>query len=160
MVDTNPAGSVRWAFVGGLPDGVRVESAVADGVPDTVRLRRLAREPLYDVVLLDSGPSEQRVIAEAADRWIGVASLWNRPDPWKLLVDEVTGANGRHLPAGWDERWLAVMRANRWTVPWRLAPGDFDGMFAPFPVTGCARGVPLCLSSTPSWSCGDRFGEA
>ncbi|MFI6688423.1 hypothetical protein [Streptomyces sp. NPDC050485] len=138
VVDADPAGFVRRAFAGGLPDGVRVESAVAHGAPDTVRLRQLAREPLHDVVLLDSGPSEQRTIAEAADRWIGVASLWHRPDPWELLVDEVTDANSRRLPAGWDRRWLAVMRANRWKVRWRLAPGDFEGMFAPFPAAGCA----------------------
>ena len=111
---------------------------MAGGAPDAVPLSQLAHEPLHDVVLLDSGPFDQRIIAEAADRWIGVASLWNRPDPWELLVDEVTGANGSRLPAGWDRRWLAVMRANRWTVRWRLAPGDFEGMFAPFPAAGCA----------------------
>ncbi|MFD6334245.1 hypothetical protein ACFWGI_32320 [Streptomyces niveus] len=138
VVDTDPVGFVqRRAFTGGLPDGVRLESAVTGGAPDTARVRQLAREPHHDIVLLDSGPSEQRTIAEAADHWIGVASLWMRPDP-ELLVDEVTGANGHRLPTGWDETWLTVMRANRWTVRWRLAPGDFDNMFAPFPAARCA----------------------
>ncbi|MEV7889915.1 nucleotide-binding protein [Streptomyces sp. NPDC002817] len=149
VVDADPVGSVRWAFTGGLPDGVRVESAVTDGVPDPVRLRQLARDPLYDVVLLDSAPHEQRIIAEAADHWIGVASVWHRPDPWQLLADEITGANGQRLPAGWDQRWLAVMRANRWKVRWRLAPGDFEGMFAPFPATGCAGIVVLGARKQP-----------
>lgn len=148
VVDADPAGSVRWAFTGGLPDGVRVESAVLGGAPDTERVRQLAREPLQDIVLLDSGPLEQRIIAEAADHWIGVASVWHRPDPW-LLADETTGANGQRLPAGWDERWLAVMRANRWTVRWRLAPGDFEGMFAPFPAAGCAGIVVLGAREQP-----------
>ncbi|MFF2374849.1 hypothetical protein ACFVUW_10750 [Streptomyces xiamenensis] len=69
--------------------------------------------------------------------------MWHRPAPWGLLVDEITGANGQLLPAGWDDRWLAVMRANRWAVRWRLAPGDFAGMFAPFPAAGCAGVVLL-----------------
>ncbi|MCZ1011925.1 AAA family ATPase [Streptomyces lydicus] len=138
VVDADAAGYVQRAFTGGLPDGVRVESAAAGGAPDTVRLRQLARDPRHDVVLLDSGPSDQRVIAGAADGWIGVASVWHRPDPWELLVDEITSANGRRLPAGWDERWLAVMRAQGWTVRWRLAPGDFEGMFVLFPAARCA----------------------
>ena len=138
VVDTDPAGWVRKAFTGPLPDGVRIEREVANGAPDTERLRQLARQPLHDVVLLDSGPTEQRTIAEAADHWIGTASLWHRPDPRNLLVDDSTDANGRSLPAGWDEMWLTVMRTNRWMVRWRLAPGDFDGMFAPFPAARCA----------------------
>jgi hypothetical protein len=138
VIDTDPAGWVRTAFTGPLPDGIRIEHAVAGGAPDTERLRQLAHEPLHDVVLLDSGPTEQRTIAEAADHWIGTASLWYRPNPRNLLIDEITDANGRRLPAGWDEKWLTVMRANRWTARWRLAPGDFDGMFAPFPAARCA----------------------
>ena len=49
-----------------------------------------------------------------------------------MLVDDITGANGNRLPKEWDQRWLAVMRSNRWKVNWRIAPGDFEGMFAPF----------------------------
>lgn len=111
---------------------------MAHGAPDTVRLRQLTREPLYDVVLLDADSTEQRTIAEAADHWIGVASLWHRPDPWGVLAEETTSANGRPLTFGWDGRWLKVMRANQWMVRWRLAPGDFEGMFAPLPSARCA----------------------
>ncbi|MFD3967474.1 MULTISPECIES: nucleotide-binding protein [Streptomyces] len=143
VVDADPAGWVRVSFTGDIAEGVRVEHAVAHGAPDTARLRQLAREPLHDVILLDADPTEQRTIAEAADHWIGVASLWHRPDPWGVLVDETTGANGRPLPSGWDGKWLAVMRANRWMVRWRLAPGDFEGMFAPFPSARCAGVVLL-----------------
>ncbi|MFF8883130.1 nucleotide-binding protein [Streptomyces flaveolus] len=138
VIDTDPAGWVRTTFTGLLPDGVRIEHAVAGGAPDTERLRQLAHKPLHDVVLLDSGPTEQRTIADAADHWLGTASLWHRPNPRNLLIDDITDANGHRLPAGWDEKWLPVMRANQWTVRWRLAPGNFDGMFAPFPTGRCA----------------------
>lgn len=138
LIDADPQGHLRRMFALGLPKEVRVESAVTGGELDLARLRQLARDPLHDIAILDSSPYDQRTVAEAADRWIGVASLWNAPDPWEMLVDEVTGANGRRLPAGWDERWLSVMRANQWAVRWRLAPGDFEGMFLPFRATQCA----------------------
>ncbi|MFJ9380168.1 hypothetical protein [Streptomyces sp. NPDC101455] len=98
------------------------------------RLRDHAVGAGAEIVLLDCGPMDQDLIAEVADYWVGVTNVWQRPT-WQdtsvvTLVAE--DANGRVLGDGWQERWLDVMRAHRWRVHWRIAPGiGFEQQFAP-----------------------------
>ncbi|GAA1339057.1 hypothetical protein GCM10009647_082260 [Streptomyces sanglieri] len=79
-------------------------------------------------------------MACTADYWIGVTSLWRRPsrqDPTVTVLAE--DASGRPLPEGWHERWLDVMRAHKWHVRWRIAPGvSFEDQFSPYDDHECA----------------------
>ncbi|MEU5417814.1 hypothetical protein [Streptomyces sp. NPDC020667] len=113
----------------------------ADRLGDRVRER--AEASGRDVVLLDAGPDGQRAIAQAADAWLGVVALWQKPR-WghPLLTDEVLGGDGHVLPDGWEQQWLRTMRAHRWQVTWRMAPREAGEMFAPFDPEQCA-GVAL-----------------
>ncbi|MCF3105958.1 hypothetical protein IPZ58_30935 [Streptomyces roseoverticillatus] len=67
--------------------------------PDADRLGERVRERAAttgrDIVLLDASLDGQRAIAQAADAWLGVVALWQRPR-WDhpLLTDEVLGADG------------------------------------------------------------------
>lgn len=145
LVDTDPNGHAHLQV--SPPPGLHVERP---GVLDPDHLRQLAVSGHHDIVILDTQPADQTRAAELADYWLGVAPLWQQPsrNGW-FLVEETLGADGRRLPDGWDEKWLATMRAHRWDVRWRVAPRDFDGMFAPFPAQDCAGILPLGERAQP-----------
>ncbi|MCX4784102.1 MULTISPECIES: hypothetical protein [unclassified Streptomyces] len=134
LVDSDPNGHAH--LQGTPPPGLSVERP---GALDPDYVRQLAAADRHDIVILDTQPADQTRAAELADYWLGVAPLWQQPsrNGW-FLVEETLGADGRRLPDAWDENWLTTMRAHRWDVRWRVAPRDFDGMFAPFPAQDCA----------------------
>ncbi|MFF9785657.1 nucleotide-binding protein [Streptomyces nigrescens] len=151
LIDADPHDDVE-AHLATPPEGLRVERAVASigfGM-DADRVRELAADPRHGIVILDTNVEDQRRAAGLADRWLGVASIWQHPSPQApFLVDEALGSDGRALPAGWDTNWLQAMRTHRWEIRWRLAPRDFDGMFAPFEALACAGIVLLGERAQP-----------
>ncbi|MCM2431063.1 nucleotide-binding protein [Streptomyces sp. RKAG337] len=158
LADADPHGRLEAMLDGSPPEGVDVAKAVADQRVSGQLLRQLTSTGQHDIVILDSGPAEQRIIAESADHWIGVAGLWQQPGQGRLLDDEVVGTDGQQLPAGWDGRWLAAMRANGWDVRWRMVPRDFEGMFRPFPAAACGGVVLLGERTEPGARAEDYLG--
>ncbi|NUU25822.1 MAG: hypothetical protein HOV68_30595 [Streptomycetaceae bacterium] len=149
VADADPYGRLVQTLELQPVPNLEATAAASPSGPRLEDLRAAAADARFDVVLLDGGPSEQRVLAEVADRWIGVSALWPNRSGHPFLGEQVVGRTGMPLPDGWDAAWLSTMRANRWTVRWRLAPLAFDAGFAAFDADGCAGVVPVGERTEP-----------